>query len=113
MALQRGDLAPDCEAETTEGRSRFHEWLGTSWAVLFSHPKDFTWSAQRSSATWRSLNLSSTKRNIKIIGLSVDPVDNHKRWSTTSRRRRDTRPRSRQENQTPHRVSHDDRAQLR
>ena len=81
MALQLGDLAPDFEAETTEGRVRFHEWLGNSWGVLFSHPKDFTPVCTTELGYMAKLKPEFDRRNTKIIGLSVDPVDNHKRWS--------------------------------
>jgi thioredoxin-dependent peroxiredoxin len=82
MALQIGDSAPDFEAETTEGRIRFHEWLGNSWGVLFSHPKDFTPVCTTELGYMAKLKPEFDRRNTKIIGLSVDPVENHERWST-------------------------------
>ena len=81
MALAIGDTAPDFEAETTEGKIRFHNWLGNSWGVLFSHPKDFTPVCTTELGTMARLKPEFDKRNTKIIGLSVDPVDNHKKWS--------------------------------
>jgi alkyl hydroperoxide reductase subunit AhpC len=81
MALAIGDTAPDFEAETTEGKIRFHDWLGTSWGVLFSHPKDFTPVCTTELGTMARLKPEFDKRNTKIIGLSVDPVDNHKKWA--------------------------------
>jgi alkyl hydroperoxide reductase subunit AhpC len=81
MALQLGQTAPDFEAETTEGRIRFHQWLGDSWGVLFSHPKDFTPVCTTELGYMARLKPEFDKRNTKIIGLSVDPVDNHKRWA--------------------------------
>ncbi len=81
MALAIGDTAPDFEAETTEGKIRFHDWLGSSWGVLFSHPKDFTPVCTTELGTMARLKPEFDKRNTKIIGLSVDPVDNHKKWS--------------------------------
>ncbi len=81
MALQINQTAPDFEAETTEGRIHFHEWLGNSWGVLFSHPKDFTPVCTTELGYMATLKPEFDKRNTKIIGLSVDPVDNHKRWA--------------------------------
>ena len=82
MTLAIGDMAPDFEAETTEGKVRFHDWLGNSWGVLFSHPKDFTPVCTTELGTMARLKPEFDKRNTKIIGLSVDPVDNHRKWST-------------------------------
>ena len=85
MALQIGDVAPDFDAETTEGRIRFHEWLGGSWGVLFSHPKDFTPVCTTELGYMARLKPEFDKRNTKIIGLSVDPVENHKKWANDIR----------------------------
>jgi alkyl hydroperoxide reductase subunit AhpC len=81
MALQLGEMAPDFEAETTEGRIRFHDWIGDSWAVLFSHPKDFTPICTTELGYMAKLKGEFDRRNTKIIGLSVDPVDDHTKWA--------------------------------
>jgi len=79
--IQIGQVAPDFEADTTEGRIRFHEWLGDSWGVLFSHPKDYTPVCTTELGTMAGLAPEFAKRGVKIVGLSVDPVDSHKGWA--------------------------------
>ena len=80
MALTIGGTAPDFEAETTEGKIRFHEWIGDSWAVLFSHPKDFTPVCTTELGYMARINPDFERRNTKIIAVSVDPLDRHEEW---------------------------------
>ena len=79
--LRLGDVAPDFEAETTQGPIKFHEWLGDSWGVLFSHPKDFTPVCTTELGYMAKIKPEFNKRGVKIIGLSIDPVDRHEGWS--------------------------------
>ncbi len=81
MALHIGDTAPDFEAETTEGRIKFHDWLGDSWAVLFSHPKDFTPVCTTELGYMASIKPEFDRRGVKIIGLSVDSTGDHEGWA--------------------------------
>ena len=81
MSLRIGDTAPDFEADTTEGHVHFHQWLGDSWGMIFSHPKDFTPVCTTELGYMAKIKPDFDKRNVKIIALSVDPVDKHKGWS--------------------------------
>src|ERR1700733_5172758 len=81
MALQIGSTAPDFEAETTEGPISFHDWIGDSWAVLFSHPKSFTPVCTTELGYMASIKPEFDRRHVKIIGLSVDPVEDNANWS--------------------------------
>jgi thioredoxin-dependent peroxiredoxin len=81
MSLQIGDTAPDFEAETTEGKINFHDWIGDSWAVLFSHPKDFTPVCTTELGYMAKISPEFEKRNVKVIGLSVDAASDHETWA--------------------------------
>ena len=92
MALQLGDIAPDFEADTTEGHISFHDWLGTSWGVLFSHPKDFTPVCTTELGYMARIKPEFDRRGVKIIGLSVDPVTSHAKWSEDIKETQGTAP---------------------
>jgi thioredoxin-dependent peroxiredoxin len=81
MALSIGDTAPDFEAQTTQGKIRFHDWIGDSWAILFSHPKNFTPVCTTELGYMARIKPEFDKRNVKVIGLSVDPVEQHAKWA--------------------------------
>jgi alkyl hydroperoxide reductase subunit AhpC len=92
MAIRLGDIAPDFEAQTTEGTLRFHEWLGNGWGILFSHPKDFTPVCTTELGEVAKLKPEFAKRNTKVLALSVDSVDDHHRWSADIEETQGTRP---------------------
>ena len=92
MNLKLGDTAPDFEAETTDGPIAFHDWVGDSWAVLFSHPKDFTPVCTTELGYMASIKPEFDRRNVKIIGLSVDPVERHTQWASDIEETQGTAP---------------------
>ncbi len=93
MALQLGDVAPDFTAVTTQGTINFHDWLGSSWAVLFSHPKDFTPVCTTELGFTEKVRPEFEKRGVKVIGLSVDGINDHERWADDIEQTQGARPR--------------------
>jgi alkyl hydroperoxide reductase subunit AhpC len=92
MALRLNDVAPDFVADTTEGKISFHEWLGDSWGMFFSHPKDFTPICTTELGRLAQLKGEFEKRNVKLLGLSVDPVENHEKWADDIEETQGARP---------------------
>jgi alkyl hydroperoxide reductase subunit AhpC len=92
MTLSLGSTAPDFEAETTQGRIDFHDWIGDGWAVLFSHPKDFTPVCTTELGYMASIQPEFERRNVKVIGLSVDPLDKHEKWADDIEETQGSRP---------------------
>jgi alkyl hydroperoxide reductase subunit AhpC len=93
MALQLGDIAPDFSAQTSEGPIKFHEWLGNHWGVLFSHPKDFTPVCTTELGYTEKLRPEFDKRGVKVVGLSVDSIENHAKWADDIEQTQGSRPR--------------------
>ncbi len=85
MSLRLGDVAPDFTADTTEGQVKFHDWIGSGWAILFSHPRDFTPVCTTELGYVARLKPEFDRRNVKAIGLSIDPVNSHESWAKDMR----------------------------
>src|SRR6202011_453858 len=92
MSLSLGDTAPDFEAETTQGKIKFHDWIGDSWAVLFSHPKNFTPVCTTELGVVAKIQPEFERRNTKVIGLSVDPIEKNAKWAADIEEPQGTRP---------------------